>query len=395
MGKPKKYASIELLITGFFLALFSLGAIGCGKQRGSANNSSDSSSDRYLYVSSGVCHSGGSLAVYTAATSSNQVFRVNTTTGIKDMTLADYTSQPSQTGDSPVAIRNANSNEVYVLVENATANLRRIEKVQKNLNGSRTIVFYGNGTTAANQLRNLSTTPQNDFLISRNSGIEKITSSGSRVTNGTASFVVPPTTGGCAMATGGTITQGLSLPNGLIAFANATMGTLSKVGIVSASGYSSTASCLSSVASPLVSSSLPTSLVFDSANSLLLVAYSGYSATASLKVNTIYAYSLNTSTGALAPNPTRIYDQTETSNFPTFLYGISAMTLDDQSGHLYIASSRDNSATSTGHFIEKFQYAPANITGTLATDVLTRVGSSPFFNYTLDTKCISGMFVAD
>lgn len=396
MRNLKNLFELESFVLMFFISLGAGLALGCAKPRSSSTTESSTTpaAGRYLYVSTGVCHSGGSLAVYTAATASNQVFRINTSTGVKDITLADYTSAPSQAADSPVAIVNSSSNDVFVLVENATANLRRIEKVSKSLNGSRAIVLFGNGTTAANQLRDISLTPQNDFLMTRNSGIEKITSNGTRVTNGTLAFVVPPTTGGCAMPTGGTMSRGLALPNGMIAMANVTLGTLSKVGIVSASGYGSAANCLSSAQSPLNSSSLPTSLAFDSTNSLLLVAYAGYNATAATKVNTIYAYTVNTTTGVLGATPTRIYDQTD-SSFPTFLYGISAMALDSDEGYLYVASSRGNSATSSGHFIEKFQYNPSNISGTLSTSALTRVGNTPFFNYTIDTKCISGLFVAD
>lgn len=385
--------AIESFVVLFFAAIGIAATAGCSKPK-SSGSSGEESSGSYLYISSGACHSGGSLASFTATTASNQIFRVNASTGIKDFTLADYTTAPSQTGDSPVAIVNADSSNIYVLVDNATAGLRRVEKVAKTFNGSRSVIFYGNGTMTANSGKDLSLTPQNDFLLARQNAIEKINTNGTRITNGTLAFVVPPTSGACGMVATGTLSQALSLPNGMIAMANVTMGTASKVGIVSATGYSSGANCLASVTSPEVASSLPTSLAFDSTNNYLLVAYAGYASSATVKVNTIYAYSVDMSTGALGATPTKIFDQSEAA-YPTFMYGISAMTFDPANTTLYVSSSRDSSATSTGHFIEKFSYAPANISGTMATNVLTRVGTTPFYNYTLDTKCVSSMFVGN
>lgn len=363
----------------------------CSKP-GSKSSSSEGPASRYLYVSSGACHSGGSLAVYTAATASNQVFRIDTSTGVKESTLVNYTVGAVQPGDSPVSIAKGDSSHIYVLVENATTSLRRIEKVQKKFDGDRSIAYFANGTTGLNQFRDLSLTSNNDFLITRNNAIEKISSSAARLTSGTAAFVSLPASGPCAVPSTGTMSRGLSLPNGMIAYTNVGLGTLSRVGVVNANGYSAPASCLGSLQSPAAAMGLPTSLAFDSANSILLVAFAGFSPSASHKVNTIFAYPVNSTTGAFSAAPTRIYDQSELT-FPTFLYGISSMALDESTGHLYVSSSRDSAATSTGHFIEKFQYTPGNITGTLATNVLTRVGSTPFYEFSIDTKCISGMFV--
>lgn len=387
--------SPESIVFGF-LALMMVGFIfgGCAK-KGSSKSSDEAAvvtPSTYLYVSSGLCQSGGSIGVFTTSTASNQVFRINVETGVKDATIADYTTVPSQLGDSPVSVARADDDELYVLVENNVANLRRIEKIEKRLNGDRSIVFFGNGTTGFNILRSLAVTPQGDFLMARNTAVEKISSSGTRVTSGTAAFIALPATGGCAMPTTGTLSQAIALPNGMVAVANTSLGTLSKVGIVSSAGYANAASCISSVQSPLLSWSVPTAIAYDSTNNYLLVAYAGFSSLATSKVNTIYAYSVNATSGSLAANPTRIYDQSEAA-FPTFLYGISAMALDQTNGHLYVASSRDNSATSIGHFIEKFEYTPANISGTLSSTVLTRVGTTPFFSYSVDTKCISGMVV--
>ncbi len=92
---------------------------------------------RYLYVAAGACYSG-SNTTFTNATSSNLVYRISLDTGARDFVLADYWSSPSNVGDSPVGLANADDNFIYVLIENSTTiSLRRIEKIKKQPAGDR------------------------------------------------------------------------------------------------------------------------------------------------------------------------------------------------------------------------------------------------------------------
>ncbi|MBX3041595.1 MAG: hypothetical protein KF789_12895, partial [Bdellovibrionaceae bacterium] len=131
---------------------------------------------------------------------------------------------------------------------------------------------------------------------------------------------------------------------------------------------------------------LPSALAWIPEASQLLVAYAGNAVTTD--VNSIYVYDITeTATTATIGAGTKIYDASEypgTKNY--LLYAISAMTYDASTKSLYISSATTTATTVVQYVIEKFRYDSSGKT-------LTRAGSTPFYNYGLDTKCISSLYV--
>lgn len=68
------------------------------------------------------------------------------------------------------------------------------------------------------------------------------------------------------------------------------------------------------------------------------------------------------------------------------------MALDTVKNEIYISTAITTAATVVNYAVEKFTYDPTQI-GVTNTAVLTRVGTTPFYNYGVDTKCISQMIV--
>tara|TARA_B100002051_G_scaffold246436_1_gene254526 strand:+ start:426 stop:1070 length:645 start_codon:yes stop_codon:yes gene_type:complete len=192
--------------------------LGCSKEEEPIVESS-STPPKYLYVSSGSCYSGSGNTAFTNATSSNLVYRVDLSTGQRNMILADYNASPSQPGDSPVGLVNIDSNQIYVVVENTTtAGARRIEKVSKSAFGTRSL--FSNTTAALSaQLRGVEGLSNGDLLITKSTAIEKITSSNVRIVKGTSPFVNAPAAP-CATSTT-LISKTLTLNNGHIVYLHA------------------------------------------------------------------------------------------------------------------------------------------------------------------------------
>lgn len=337
-----------------------------------------STSSKYLYVASGACYSGGNTT-FSTTTASNLIFRVNASTGVYDSKIADYNSIPANAGDSPASVTDYNSQYIHVLVENATAG-RRVELVPK-IGGNRT-TLTSNTTILSAALRKMIPTPDGGFLISKGSIIEKINSQGVRV----GAPLIPTALAANCGAANASMTDMATLKNGNIVFVNATASN-NRIGLISAGGYLTAANCL--LSAPLnapVATAFPVALSYVSANNQLIVAYAGTATTTS--INSIYVYDVNEATGAIT-NATRIYDS---SLYPTtysyLLYGISAMAYDSSANELYVATAISTATTVVNYAIEKFTYDPTG-------KAITRVGSVPFYNYGLDTKCISGMTVGD
>lgn len=238
------------------------------------------------------------------------------------------------------------------------------------------------------QLRALTLQSNGDLVLSKSTAIEKITSSNVRITQGANPFINAPG-GSCATSTT-LFSKILNLNNGNFVFLHASTGQ-NRIGIISASGYSGIANCLNSVAAPNANS-FPVAATYDSVNNKLLVAYAG--TTTGDNINSIYAYSVNETTNTIS-SPQEIYDAFNyPSTYPHLLYGISHMVLDPATQHLYIATAINTATTVVNYAIEKFSYNSAAI-GVANTTVLTRVGSEPFFNYGVDTRCISSMMIAN
>jgi hypothetical protein len=315
------------------------------------------------------------------------LYRLNLTTGVKD-TIADYYASPSSTGDSPVAVVSESSTSLLVLVENTTTvGLRRIERLTKAASGGRQ-TYSGNITALSSQLRAMTLLTDGYLLVSKSTAVEKMKDGSNRLLAGANPWVnLAAPVSSCTTST--TLIPAVTkLNNGSIVFAHAATGA-ARVGVVNPLGYTVAGDCKSATSAPNAAA-FPTAMVYDGVNNILLVAYGG--ATASTDLNSIYAYSVNESTGVLS-NPQKVYDASLFgSTYNYLLFGISAMTYDATTGDIYVATSVSTSATISNYRIEKLHYDPTQL-GTANSSVLVK--RSTMYDFGSDTKCISSLTVAD
>lgn len=348
------------------------------------------STARHLYVAAGLCYSGAGNTTFTNVTATNSVYRIDLATGLKDIELADYNSSPSQFGDTPVGLANIDSNNLYILVENTTtAGARRIEKIEKKANASRTL-FSNNTTALSAVLRDMHGLANGDLLISKSSAVEKITANNSRITKGANPYINAPAAP-CATSTT-LMSKILTLNNGFIAFSHAAAAQ-NRIGFVKAEGYATGGDCTPAVAAPNANS-YPVALTYDSATTTLIVAYSGNATTAD--INSIYAYTLaETPTSVTVSATNKIYDANAYGTDHSYLlYGISAITYDSTDKKLYVATAINTSTTIANYSIEKLSFDSTKL-GTDNKNVLTKDTTPSFYPYGSDTKCISDMIISD
>ncbi len=351
-------------------------------------NEEAATTTRYLYVATGACYSGNGLTSFTNTTSSNLVYRVNLETGVKEDVIADYYASPSNAGDTPVSIVDYDADHILVLVENTTTvSLRRIELVEKKPYGSR--ITYTNNTTALSaQLRRMIKLSDNYLLISRSTAAEKHKDGSNRLTIGANAWLTMAAPVSSCTTSNTLITSLAQLNNGMLVYAHAATGQ-SRIGVVSPLGYTIAGDCKAAQAAPNATS-FPTAMFYDSVNQKLIVSYGGSTNAADL--NTLYAYTINETTGAIS-SPQELYDSNVFgSTYNYFLFGIPAMAYDSEKSTVYVASTINTLTTATNYKIEKLTYAPDQI-GTTNTAVLT-TSASTFYPYGNDTKCISDMMVA-
>lgn len=369
-------------IVQIFYGALALSLVGCDSGSTTSKSSSTAAPAetpptpvKYLYVASGVCYSG-SNTTFTATTSSNLVYRIKAEDGSRDITIADYNSYPATSGDSPAGLVEWDDSNLMVLVEN-TAD-RKIEYVPKIEDGTRSI-FTGNTTILSAVLRHLFKTSDNSVLISKSSIIEKVTSSGVRI----GAPFIPTNMGTTCGAANANITSLSLLSNNKIIFTNAAASN-NRIGLISATGYAGTSDCLAAQAAPNATA-YPTASVYIPSASQLIVAYAGNAITTNL--NSIYVYDINETANTIS-NATKIYDAASyPATYDYLLYGISTMAYDSETSELYISTAVSSATTVVNYAIEKFTYSTSAKT-------LTRIGSSPFYNYGFDTKCISQMAIA-
>ena len=345
-----------------------------------------SSVGRYLYVATGLCYSGNGNTTFTATSASNLVLKINTDSGIREQIVADYNASPASTGDTPVGVVDWDDSNLLVLVANGTSG--RIETVPKHL-GTR-LPFGLNpspATVIATAPRGMVKTPDGGLLILRTGFIEKVSKSGIRQGS--------PWVNNNLGATCGTantfFTSVLTSSTSKIIATHAAAAGYNRTVFLPATGANGSCTAALSPTAPLNTSTFPVAAVFDTKNSKILIAYAMNVTTAG--ANVIVSYDYNDSTGL--SNPQVIYDVSAyPATYSYVLYGISAMALDETTNSLYVATAISTTTTVSNYSIEKFTYDPTQI-GTANSSVLTRVGSTPFYNYGVDTKCISQMVVGD
>jgi hypothetical protein len=343
-------------------------ALKCSKEEEadtSSGGGTPSTPTQYLYINSTTGCYGGGVATSTAA-AANTIVRYNLSTGAFDKVVANYTS--GSTTDYPVAIMAAPSeDQIAVLVENTVG--RRIDLVDRS-NGS-IVPYVVNGTALSAAVVAGIKLSNDSFLVSKTTAAERVDAPNIRYTAGAGNPWINAPAGNCATSTT-LIRAFVELANGKLIFAHAGTTPDNKLGIISANGYGSASDCLNgtSIAAP-TTTALPTSMILHSSGKLL-VAY-GSTTVAS---NSIYAYDVD-ATANTVTLPVNAYSNTGIINGP------SAIVEDPTTRAVYVAN-----ALSTMNTIEKFTFDSTSKT-------LTRVGSSPFINSNLFTRCINSMFVGD
>lgn len=362
---------------------------GCGPVDDGSSTSSSSSAGRYLYVATGACYSGNGITTFTNTSASNQIYRLDLNTGeIKDV-IADYFASPSNAGDSPVSLVNYDSDYLLVLVENTTtAALRRVELVEKKEGGSRSV--YTNNTTALSaQLRRMRKLSDDYLFISKSTAVEKHKDGSNRLTVGANPWVSLGAPASACTTSNVLISAVEQLTGGLLVFGHASAGQ-SRLGVVSALGYAVAGDCMAAQAAPNANS-FPTGMFYDSDNLKLIVSYGG--STTGADLNTIYAYTMDNSTGAFS-SPQELYDSNLFgSTYAHLLFGMSAIAYDSVESNVYVATAINTATTVVNYKIEKFAYDPSLI-GVTNSAVLTKEPGT-FFDYSNNTKCISDLLVAD
>lgn len=376
------------------LAIMGTLIISCGKkeeevaaENGSSENSSSQSTQRYLYFSSGLCRTGSGVTSFTAATSSNLIVKVNLSTGQREAIVADYSSFPASSGDTPVGLIDWDANNLAVTVGNGTSG--RIELVPKN-GGTRSNFGLNPGPSTV-----FSATPRymgkaadsTGFFTIKSGSIDKISNNGIRQSGPSASTnYVMNNLGATCGATNTLYNFAVQSPSGKIISGHA-VASANRLVSLSSSGASSATQCLATQAAPGAGTAWPMDAVYDSANNKLIVAWANSATTANSNMIVIYDY--DDSTGAFGTSYT-VYDASTTSGY--VLFNIASMAYDSTKKILYVATAISTATTVVNYAIEKFSYDPTQI-GIDNTKVLTRVGSSPFYSYGIDTKCISSMMI--
>lgn len=371
----KFFSSYSYVIKGRILFVFCFLMFSCS--RPPADDASTEASTetpvvttKYLYVSTGLCQAGANTT-FSATTSTNRVYRLSLTTGAIDRMVADYTSIPATTGDSPVGIAPYDEDYILVLVERSGA--RRVEKVPKSGATNRSNLTT-DATLLANTLLGLTPIATGGFFISRTNAIGKMSDAG--ITQ-VATFVGNAPGGSCG-ATNNKYSTVSSTLNGHLFFANS-VASNNRIGVIQSTGTT----CLAGMSAPQTAA-FPSSVLRMPDRNQFLVAFAGNSVTNDINSIQVYEVTETTSTASIS-GPTEIYDYAGT-NSSFSLYSVPSMAFDSSDNSLYIATAISTATTVVNYNIEKFSYDPD-------TKVLTKPISTLFRAYSADSKCISGMFI--
>lgn len=311
---------------------------------------------KYLYVASGACYSGG----IAASTGSATVAKYDLATGGLVDLVIDYNT--FGLGDLPTAIKKFGNDTFLIGIENAGG--RRIDVVKRD--GTSLTTYLTNATALNAVFRDLAVLNDSSILVAKATAIEKFAPSRARVTQGANPFVNAPA-GVCATSTT-VMTSTITLPDGKIVFAHAAATPNNKISVISASGYAVAGNCLAAQTAP-TTTALPTAVAYHQLSRKLLVTYASTTSAS----NVVYSYDIDLTSGAIS-NPIAAW-----TDFG-IVYGASKMIVDQETGFVYIANG-----ASTYNNIEKFS---------LSNGVLTKVGTTPFINTGIYTRCIAGLEIA-
>lgn len=350
-----------------------------------------SSTNPYLYVASGACNTGFGLTTYAAATASNVIFRINSSTGQYEGRIADF-STVADAPASPVSIIDYDDTYFLALVEHAS--LRRVETIKKTLAGDRA-TFYNNvsATAPIGLLTGVGKSilkVADGYLVSKTTAIEKMNAAKARmVGTGTASWVAGP--GGVCSAAATNINSMTTYPTTAHAAgyniiythsSNASNATTNRIGVISGlTGWNGTAGCVSNQ-STVAAGATPVASVYMPDAHRLVVAYAGTNVALQ---NSIYTYAIDE-----AGTTNVISDAFKGYEDPNVLFGISAMAYDPVNKYLYVAAGSaivtNFTTANTVYKIEKFSYDTT-------TKLFTRVGTMPLYAGNIESRCISSMFL--
>lgn len=361
------------------IALLIASAIGCAKK--SLLDELPSASAKTLYVSSGLCYSGNGITTFTATTASNLIYTVNMNTGAPGEIIADYNQAAATAGSSPVSLHSKDNKSIYAVVENTTAGARRIESITRG--NSTPAYYYSNATAFSGILRKSAfDTTSGTFLVNKSTALERINSTPTRDLAGANPWVSNPA-GNCA-TTNTLITDVEVLPNGKILYGHASATAANrKLVLVASTGYRTAADCLNTAAVTVPSYITDIEYLPGSGQVLVLMA----DVTTNNNMNSVYVYDIDPVANTITNGQSLLENNSAagSKNAP-YLYGASAMEFDASSNTLYIAMANAIGATVANYNIEKFTYDPVAKT-------LTRVGSSPWSQGWVGSKCISSMLV--
>jgi hypothetical protein len=354
-------------------------------------SSAGSTANPFLYIATGTCNTGFGLTTYAAATASNVIVRINSSTGQYEGRIADF-STVADAPASPISIVDYDDSYFLALVEHAS--LRRVEVIKKTLAGDRA-TFYNNvsATAPIGMLTGVGKAllkVSDGVLVSKTTAIEKMNVAKARLAGtGTASWVSAP--GGVCSAAATNINAMTTYPTTgntsgynivYTHTANASSATTNRFGVINGdTGWNGTAGCVSNQ-STVAAGAVPVASVYMTDVHRLVVAYAGTNVALQ---NSLYTYAIDE-----AATTNVISDATKGFEDPNVLFGISAMAYDPVNKFLYVAAGSaivTNFTTgNTVYKVEKFSY---NST----TKLFTRVGSMPLYAGNIETRCISSMFL--
>lgn len=359
MGFPKKnYASLFATLTMACLT------VACTKAPKSDDSGSGDSSGKYIYVASGTVYAGNGI---TPSTASKTIAKYDMNGTFLSL-VRDYSNSSS---DSPAAIIDYDSTRLLVLIENTAG--RRVEYVNKDGSGVTTV--FSNTTNLNAVVHSFILDYSNQFLIAKNTGIEKMQYSGNQTVGPAGGTYISNPAGACATTNTLVVdVKAAPSPYNFVLYAHAAASPNNKVVAIKATGYGAAGDCLAATPAAPTTGHYPTSLLMHSSGVLFV----GYGNNTGL-IHQIYAFNptFTSTTADFGSNAS-----SAAFNDLSVLQGISRM-IEMPDGSILVSA-----AGPTMNTIERFTY---NST----TGALTRVGNVPFIGPAIFTRSVSGLLIAN